>query len=55
MRRAAGPAYSALVATTIPKEQLARANGMISLGRAGGDPGARAGRGAAAAVGVPGC
>ena len=27
------PAYSAFVATTVPKEQLARANGMIQLGR----------------------
>jgi MFS transporter, DHA3 family, macrolide efflux protein len=27
------PAYSALVATSIPKEQLARANGMIQLGQ----------------------
>ncbi len=27
------PAYSALVATTVPKEQLARANGMIQLGQ----------------------
>ncbi len=49
------PAYSALVATTIPQEQLARANGLIQLGQGLAEILAPALAGVLlAAVGVPG-
>ena len=49
------PAYSAAITMMVPKEQLGRANGMMSLdrGRAGGR-GAGAGRHAAALIGLTG-